>query len=33
MDHELKQRLIGALVVTILSAILITMLFDDPLQE
>jgi len=33
MDHELKQRLIGALVVTILSAIFIPMLFDDPLQE
>lgn len=33
MDHELKQRLIGALVVTILSAIFIPMLFDDPIQE
>lgn len=32
-DHELKQRLIGALVVTILSAIFIPMLFDDPLEE
>lgn len=33
MDHELKQRLIGALVVTILSAIFIPMLFDDPIAE
>lgn len=33
MDHELKQRLIGALVVTILSAVFIPMLFDDPIQE
>lgn len=33
MDHELKQRLIGALVVTILSAIFIPMLFDDPIQD
>lgn len=33
MDHELKQRLIGALVVTILSAIFIPMLFDDPIEE
>lgn len=32
-DHELKQRLIGALVVTILSAIFIPMLFDDPIEE
>ncbi len=32
MDHELKQRLIGALVVTILSAIFIPMLFDDPIE-
>ncbi len=32
-DHELKQRLIGALVVTILSAIFIPMLFDDPVEE
>lgn len=33
MDHELRQRLIGALVVTILSAIFIPMLFDDPIEE
>lgn len=33
MDHELKQRLIGALVVTILSAIFIPMLFEDPIDE
>ena len=33
MDHELKQRLIGALVVTILSAIFIPMLFDDPIED
>jgi len=33
LDHELKQRLIGALVVTILSAVFIPMLFDDPIQE
>lgn len=32
-DHELKQRLIGALVVTILSAIFIPMLFDDSIEE
>lgn len=32
-DHELKQRLIGALVITILSAIFIPMLFDDPIEE
>jgi DedD protein len=32
-DHELKQRLIGALVVTILSAIFIPMLFDDQIEE
>ncbi len=32
-DHELKQRLIGALVVTILSAVFVPMLFDDPIEE
>lgn len=32
MDHELKQRLIGALVVTALAAIFIPMLFDDPVD-
>jgi DedD protein len=30
MDHELKQRLIGAVVITALAAIFIPMLFDDP---
>ena len=33
IDHELKQRLMGAFVVTILSAILIPMLFDDGVEE
>ncbi len=33
MDHELKQRLIGALVVTALAAIFIPMLFDDPVDD
>jgi DedD protein len=33
IDHELKQRLMGAFVVTILSAILIPMLFDDSVEE
>jgi DedD protein len=32
MDHELKQRLIGAVVVTALAAIFIPMLFDDPID-
>ena len=32
MDHELKQRLIGAIVVTALAAIFIPMLFDDPVD-
>jgi DedD protein len=32
MDHELKQRLIGATVVTALCAIFIPMLFDDPID-
>lgn len=32
MDHELKQRLIGAVVVTALAAIFIPMLFDDPVD-
>ncbi|MGZ5026343.1 MAG: SPOR domain-containing protein [Methylobacter sp.] len=32
MDHELKQRLIGAVVVTALCAIFIPMLFDDPVD-
>lgn len=33
MDQELKQRLIGAAVVTALAAIFIPMLFDDPIDE
>ncbi len=33
IDHELKQRLTGAVVVTALAAIFIPMLFDDPIQE
>jgi DedD protein len=33
MDHELKQRLIGAAVVTALCAIFIPMLFDDPVDN
>jgi DedD protein len=33
MDSELKQRLIGAAVVTALAAIFIPMLFDDPVTN
>jgi DedD protein len=33
MDQELKQRLIGAVVVTALAAIFIPMLFDDPVDN
>lgn len=33
MNQELKQRLIGALVVTALAAIFIPMLFDDPVDN
>lgn len=33
MDQELKQRLIGAIVITSLAAIFIPMLFDDPIDE
>ncbi len=33
MDHELKQRLIGAVVVTALAAIFVPMLFDDPVDN
>ncbi len=33
MDPELKQRLIGAAVVTALAAIFIPMLFDDPVTN
>ena len=33
MNQELKQRLIGAVVVTALAAIFIPMLFDDPIDK
>ncbi len=33
MDQELKQRLIGALVITALAAIFVPMLFDDAVDE
>ncbi|MFZ2170283.1 MAG: SPOR domain-containing protein [Methylococcaceae bacterium] len=33
MNHELRQRLIGAVVVTALAAIFIPMLFDDPIDN
>ena len=33
MDQELKQRLIGAIVITALAAIFVPMLFDDPIDE
>lgn len=33
MNQELRQRLIGAVVVTALAAIFIPMLFDDPVEE
>ena len=33
MNQELKQRLIGAVVVTALAAIFIPMLFDDPINN
>lgn len=33
MDQELKQRLIGAAVVTALAAIFVPMLFDDPVDD
>ena len=33
MDQELKQRLIGAAVITALATIFIPMLFDDPIDE
>ena len=33
MDQELKQRLIGAAVITALTAIFVPMLFDDPIDE
>lgn len=33
MDHDLKQRLVGAAVITSLAAIFVPMLFDDPIDE
>jgi len=33
MDHDLKQRVVGAIVITALAAIFVPMLFDDPVQE
>lgn len=33
MDQELKQRLIGAVVITAFAAIFVPMLFDDPIEE
>ncbi len=33
MDHDLKQRLVGAVVVTALAAIFVPMFFDDPVQD
>jgi DedD protein len=33
MDQTLKQRLVGAAVITALAAIFIPMLFDDPIEE
>jgi DedD protein len=33
MDHDLKQRLVGVVVITALAAIFVPMLFDDPVQN
>lgn len=33
MDHDLKQRLVGAVVITALAAIFVPMLFDDPVSD
>ena len=33
MDQDLKQRLVGAVVITSLAAIFVPMLFDDPIDE
>lgn len=33
LDHELKQRLVGAAVITAIAAIFVPMLFDDPIVE
>ncbi len=33
MDQDLKQRLVGAVVITALAAIFVPMLFDDPVDD
>ena len=33
MDNTLKQRLVGAAVITALAAIFVPMLFDDPIEK
>ncbi|MCK5830459.1 MAG: SPOR domain-containing protein [Methylococcales bacterium] len=33
MDQDLKQRLVGAVVITALAAIFVPMFFDDPVDE
>ncbi|MCF6203917.1 MAG: SPOR domain-containing protein [Methylococcaceae bacterium] len=33
MDQDLKQRLVGAVVITALAAIFVPMIFDDPIDE
>jgi DedD protein len=33
MDQALKQRLVGAIVITALAAIFVPMLFDDPVNQ
>lgn len=33
MDQELKQRVVGAVVITALAAIFVPMLFDDPVDQ
>lgn len=33
MDQDLKQRLVGAAVITALAAIFVPMIFDDPIDE
>ena len=33
MDQILKQRLVGAVVITALAAIFVPMLFDDPVED
>jgi len=33
MDQELKQRIVGAIVITSLAVIFVPMLFDDPIDQ